>query len=101
MPTGNARAEWSLVPLDQWTAGRTLEVLGGATPPFGKWAEQQGGLVAQGTTPCWSTRLLPGDQGANTRVTVRFRVQASSRRAFPLPTSFGYLQVGEGGLEIG
>jgi len=87
-------ADGSITALDQWTEGRTLEAVRDAKPPFGSWAEKDGHLVAEGTAPCWDTRLLPGDQGSDTQVTVRFTIQASSKQKRPLPGGYGFQRWG-------
>jgi len=77
-------------PFSQWTDGKTLEVVRGSKHPFATWKAQDGMLQAEGTAGCWSTRLVPGDQGTDTRVTVRFQVSASSGQVYHLPKGFGY-----------
>ena len=52
-----AWASWSKTPLEEWTDGPTLEVVQGATAPFGTWTEKDGTLTAQGTAHCWETQI--------------------------------------------
>jgi len=85
-----AAADWCSVSLDQWTEGRTLEVIEGQQSPFGTWVERNGRLVAEGKARCWSTKLAPGDQEANTRVVVEFTVQSSSGEARDLYPPVAY-----------
>jgi hypothetical protein len=77
----NVDAAWPNAPLKEWENGKTLEAVSGAKEPFGAWTEHEGGLLAIGTARCWSTRLAPGDPGADTQVTVRFNVQSSSKES--------------------
>jgi len=78
----HANAASLSVPLSEWTEGRTLEVVRGSKPPFGTWSEKDGKLLARGAAACWSTRLLPGNQGSSSEVSVRFAVKESSKAAF-------------------
>jgi len=53
-------ADWSVVPLAQWTESLTLEGSHDIKPPFGKWEERDGVLNGQGQKAFWSTMLAPG-----------------------------------------
>ena len=80
-----APSPWNAVPLKQWTAGVTWDVNDDFSPPYGTWAETPEGVTVQGKAPLWSTRLLPGDQGAGQKVTVNFTVDKSSGAKRQLP----------------
>lgn len=80
----NQAANWSTVPLAKWRESVTLE--GPDMPqPHGKWAETNGALSVTGLVNRWSTMLAPGDQGANQKLNVRFKVRQSSNAPFSLP----------------
>ena len=69
-----------VAPLEKWTDARTLQAVPGAKEPYGTWTEEGGVMSAEGTQPCWSMRLAPGDTGPNAKVTVRFNIEASSKQ---------------------
>jgi hypothetical protein len=93
---------WASVPLAKWTEALTTDACTeGPTPagvdlgaqrtppalppaPYGAWKEADGRLLATGLAPCWSTRLMPGDQHDIT-VATRFTVNQSSGEARQLP----------------
>jgi hypothetical protein len=93
---------WAAVPLATWTEALTTDACTeGPTPagadladqhtaaalpaaPYGAWKEADGRLLATGLAPCWSTRLMPGDQHDIT-VSTRFTVNQSSGEARQLP----------------
>ena len=78
-------APWCATPLAQWSESFTLEGFNDQKPPFGKWEVNAGLLVGEGQKPVWSTILAPGDQGANQKVTVRFRIIKGENRPLALP----------------
>ena len=100
-------AEWSSVPLAQWSEARTVDSCTEAMPPegpppvipadhripvpvpqppFGSWTAERGALVATGLANCWHTMLMPGDPGPDVRIAVRFAVRTSSGAARQLPS---------------
>ena len=78
-------AEWSTVPLGKWTESRSLEGTQAPAGSPGTWSEKEGVLTATGVGSQWSTRLLPKDQAANQKVTLKFNVQQSAGQPFALP----------------
>ncbi len=101
-----AAAPWSAVPLAQWTEAPSAEGWAGTideryfgwkgpetheelwaeyNAPTGYWQEQGEGLSVVGRQARWSTRLHPGDAGANQRITTQFTVERSSRAPLQLP----------------
>ena len=74
------------VPLDKWTESRSLQYLAPETST-GTWEEKDGILtgVGAGAQGQWSTRLLPGEQGPNQKVALKFNVQKSEGAPFSLP----------------
>ena len=77
--------DWSSVPLEKWSAVKSMDTTIGLQPQSGVWSEQDGGLTIEGKADCWDTRLMPGDLGADTCITVGFTIDKSSRVARRLP----------------
>ncbi|MHB9025179.1 MAG: LamG domain-containing protein [Armatimonadota bacterium] len=97
---------WCATPLAQWTTASSAEGWAGGLDeryfgwksqqtsdkqwadfqkPAGVWQVKSGILSIVGKTDHWTTRLLPGDAGANQRITARFVVNASSGAELELP----------------
>ena len=81
---------WCAVPLQRWSEGITWDVNDQFPPPYGIWAETPSGVAASGVSasgkaPLWSTRLLPGEQGAAQKVAVTFTVDQPSTGKRELP----------------
>lgn len=79
------RADWSSVPMAKWSVAKSMDSAIGLQPTLGVWSEADGSLVIEGKANCWDTRLVPGDQGADTRTTVGFTIEESSRVPRRLP----------------
>jgi len=78
-------ADCSSAPLEEWTAAKSMDTTIGLQPTPGVWTDRGGSLVIEGKANCWDTRLMPGDQEADTRITVGFTIEESSRVARRLP----------------
>ena len=97
---------WCTTPLPQWTTVSSAEGWGGGIDeryygwkgqnayeeqwadfqkPAGVWRVKSEVLSIIGRRDHWTTRLLPGEAGANQRITTRFVIEASSGAALELP----------------
>ncbi|MBT3379609.1 MAG: LamG domain-containing protein [Lentisphaerae bacterium] len=80
-----AEGAWSTVPLETWTRAQSMDTSIGLHPTPAEWLEQDGRLTIRGKANCWDTRLLPGDQSPDTRVTVDFTINSSAKQPRRLP----------------
>ena len=78
-------AGWSTVPLAQWEPAPTMDTSIGLAPTPAEWTEGDEVLRVRGKANCWDTRLVPGDQGADTHIDVDFKIKASSCQPRRLP----------------
>jgi len=77
--------DWSALPLEKWTEAKSMDTTIGLHLTPSVWAEQDECLTIEGKANCWDMRLAPGDQGADTRITVGFTIEESSRAVRRLP----------------